>query len=459
MLTSSVLGDLYLLATVALMVWHAWACARRGRLLILDPLYAFWGGVLICYVWQPLVHFDTLVSWRGIDIVEKTLLMVLLSVLGVIIGYESRLGRGLSRFVPTLQPRLRPDRMVAAGLVLIGLGVAGYAYLVASAGGWSEWLSVGRGGTKWEDVSAYIAQLHNLLPIGIALLILHVELHGVRGPERFIAWSAAAAQWAWFVYLGTRSRTIGFALLMVAAYYLPRRRNPPLVVLPFAMAALLVLVQFQATYRSQFTNLSIFDNLDLQDVGAAAPDWLLKGSVRSGGVSTGLEFNCAAAVVELVPERVDYNFGYSHLELVTRPIPRALWPDKIYPLMRTRTPLFREGNISASPVPTAKEYLLMGPALTFVGHWYAVGGVTALLFAAIFTGAFFRGLRGIYDRRPGSEGDMIIYATLVPIGFTESAAEPLMFLFTLPFTLAPLLLIIWWCRGGSRRVVLAGEPR
>jgi len=449
MLTSSALGDVYLLAIVALIAWHARACARRGRLFILDPLNAFWAGVLVCYVWQPVIHHDTLVSWRGIEVVEKTLLMAVLAVLGVIIGYESRLGRGLVGFIPAMYPRLRPDRMAAASLALIGFGVAGYAYLVATAGGWSAWLSVGRGGTNWEEVSGYLAQLHSLLPVGVGLWLFHVELHGVRGPKRLIAWFAGAAQWSWFIYLGTRSRTIVFALLMLAAYFLPRRRNPPLLLVPIAMAALLVLVQFQGAYRSHFTDLTIFGNLDLQEVRAAAPDWFLKGSTRPGDVSTGMEFNCAAAAVEVVPDRVDYNFGYPHLELVTRPIPRALWPDKIYPALRAYTPLLREGNISATPIRTAKEYLLGGPAFTFVGHWYAVGGVVAVVLAAVLTGALFRGLRGVYDRRPDSEGDMVLYATLIPIGFGESASEPLMFLFTLPFTLFPLLLVLHLCRDGA----------
>ena len=43
MLTSSLIADAYLFGIVALITWHAWACARRGRMLVLDPLNAFWG--------------------------------------------------------------------------------------------------------------------------------------------------------------------------------------------------------------------------------------------------------------------------------------------------------------------------------------------------------------------------------------------------------------------------------
>ncbi len=458
MLTSSLLADLLLLAMVLAMGLHARACARRGQWFLLDPLNAFWAGALVCYVWQPIAHFDTLVSWRGGEVVETTLLMVLVSVVGLVVGYESRMGHRVGRSIPAMPARLRFDRLVLAALVLIALGIVGWGIFVASAGSWSEWISVGRGGTRMENLSsAYVAQLHSLLPVGVGLLLFSVEFHGVRGGWRMATWLVAGTQWLWFIYLGSRSRTIFFALLMLAAYFLPKRRNPPVWTIPVMAAAMVVLVQFQTTYRGKFTNLSIWGNLDYEEVKESAPQWLVSGASRSG-VSAGVEFNCAAAVVELVPEVVDYNYGYTHLELFTRPIPRALWPDKIYPMYRAYTPLFREARLSTTVIPSAKEYLLMGPSFTFVGHWYSVGGPIALVIAAILTGVMFRGIRSIYDRQPGNEGDIVLYASLVPLGFGEAAGEPLFFLFTLPFTLGPLLLVLWFCRAPAPSVTTSSPP-
>lgn len=445
MLTSSLIADAYLFGIVALITWHAWACARRGRMLVLDPLNAFWGGVLICYVWQPYSHFETVVSWRGLDVVENTLLMCLLAVAGLIGGYESRVGTRLTRYIPSLPPQLNSRRMAVTALILIGLGLAGYGYLVATAGSLSAWLAVGRGGTKWENLSGYVTEFHNLLPLGIGLLLFRAEFHRVSRSDKVIAWSLGATQWLWFVYLGTRSRTIAFALVMLAAYLLPRRRNPPLVALPLMAAGMLVVVQFQAAYRNQFTNLSIVGNLDMAEVQRSAPEWIVSGASRSD-VGPGLEFNCAAAVVELVPSVVDYNYGYTHLDLLTRAIPRSLWPDKIYPTYQAYTPIFRAARLSTTVIPTAKEYLLMGPSLTFVGHWYSVGGVIAVIVASILTGMGLRAVRGIYDRDPGNESDMVLFATLLPFAFNECSGEPLFFVFSLPFSLGPLLLMMWFCR-------------
>lgn len=442
MLTSSPLSAVYLCAIIAMMIGHAWLCARRGRFLVLDPLNTFWGGALVCYVWQPIVHFDSLVSWRGVEIIERTLLLIVLSVAGLILGYEARLGRRIALRIPAMHAQLAPNPMRLSGLGVTALGLLGYAYLVASAGSWSAWLSHGRGGTDWGSVSGYWAQLIYLLPVGLSILLFHVGFHAVAGLERILVWTSGFVYWLWIVYLGSRSMMIGFTLVLLSAYYLPRRRNPPLALAAALAAGMLVLVQFQAAYRSRFTNLTILGNLDPEEVRASSSEWLVSGSSRTSEANTGLEFNCAAAVVEIVPERVDYNFGYAHLEKLTRPIPRALWPDKIYPALRAHTPIYREGGLSATPIATSKEPLLAGPTLTFLGHWYAVGGFLAVALAAFATGALFRALRRVYDRQPGNEGDVMLYAMLFPIGFTECAAEPLIFVFTLPFPILALLLVV-----------------
>ena len=58
-------------------------------------------------------------------------------------------------------------------------------------------------------------------------------------------------------------------------------------------------------------------------------------------------------------------------------------------------------NLAAAPVPEPSALALMG----------------------VLTGAFFRAIRGLYDRGLG-EGDGILYMVLTPIGFNEAAATP-----------------------------------
>jgi hypothetical protein len=122
------------------------------------------------------------------------------------------------------------------------------------------------------------------------------------------------------------------------------------------------------------------------------------------------------AVIDLVPDRVDYNYGFGHLELLTRPIPRAWWPDKVYPQSEAHTPLLREGALSTTVVPTSRKVLLMGPSFTFVGHWYSVGGALGLLFGGVLTGVMFRMFRSIYDRDSSNEGNLLLFSTFIGVG-------------------------------------------
>jgi hypothetical protein len=164
-------------------------------------------------------------------------------------------------------------------------------------------------------------------------------------------------------------------------------------------------------------------------------------------------------VVALVPDVVDYNYGYGFLEIFTRPIPRAWWPDKIYPAAEAVQPILLNGQLSESWITTSSAPLLAGPSLTFVGHWYAVGGGIALVVASFMTGVMFRAIRTVLDREPGNEGDMLLYVLLMTIGFGEALGTPLHWVYILPFPILALSITFYFVRKrgvarneGSRQI-------
>ncbi len=203
--------------------------------------------------------------------------------------------------------------------------------------------------------------------------------------------------------------------------------------------------QFLGLYRQNFTNLSFnLDNIDLREAGAAILPAAFGGDKLSASdrMGAGIEFNVVLSVIELVPDQVPYNFGYGHLELLTRPIPRSIWPDKRYPHMESVQGVLRTGNLSGSTVKTSNQDLLAGPSFTFLGHWFYVAGPLGVLFGGILTGVLLRTIRGIHDRDPGNASDMIVFTSLIAIGLGEAAATPLLFLTSLPFQLIPLVVAL-----------------
>jgi hypothetical protein len=449
LVASSPLGSLFVLGILVLIGGHTFFLIRRGRWLALDPLNSFWGGVLAVYVLQPVQFADVLARWHAPGIMEWTLGLSLLAFTGVVVGYEATWGTAWGHSLPRMPARLNAQRLTLVALALMALGFVGYGYLIGTAGSFWEWIAVPRGGTNWAAVNGYIATLIYFLPLGIALLLFRVNLW--RTPQWMVVlvWTLQGLITLWSLYIGSRSQLIGNVLTGFGAFYLPRRRNPPVWLMAVTFLVLTITVSFMGAYRENFTNLSFnLDQMDLQEVEQRVLPEFLGGSarVKKSDVATGNDFNCVMAAVELVPAEVDFNYGECLLEFLTRPIPRALWPDKSYPHYEAFTPIYDRARLSSWVVPSARRLILAGPAFTFVGHWYAVGGPVVLIIAGVLTGCFFRMIRTVYNRSAASQGDKILYLFLMPIGFSEAAATPLFWVFSIGIFLVPLAALLYVCR-------------
>src|SRR5262249_31471966 len=163
--TSLQLGFLLVIGIVVLIVAHTVAQVRRGRWRVLDPLYAFWGGVLIVYVVQPVQYGELFVRWHAPETFALTVAWPLFGFAFVVAGYEARLGVRAGLNVPALPARLAPQRLLVAAGVLVGLGLVGYGHLIATVGDVWDWLAAPRGATEWKDVNGYIAMLTSFLPL------------------------------------------------------------------------------------------------------------------------------------------------------------------------------------------------------------------------------------------------------------------------------------------------------
>jgi hypothetical protein len=445
------LGDVLLLCIVGVMGIHALSLLRRGRLLLLDPLFAFWAGILVIYVGQPLANSRVFIEWHNQDVFISTLAWTVLGLVCVIVGYEWNLGLLIGRKLPQAPARLAAQKLSFAGFGFILLGLLGYLYLFESAGGVGAWLEVPRGGTDYDNVSAYVAQMAELLPLGMILLLFQMNFHPTPLWRKVAIWLMAALVWWWFLYLGSRSKLIAFTIAALCACYLPKRKSPPLALASAVFLGLFVVSNFQEHYRDKFTDLSLnLDQIDTREAwGNILPTYLGGDkSLQGETVAPGVEFNCVMTVVELVPAKVPYNYGYGYLEIFTRWIPRTFWPEKSYPQMEAVQGVLQEGLLSDSIVRDTG--LLMGPAFTFVGHWFYVGGPVGLIFGGLITGVLFRLIRTIHDRGRRSEGDILIYASLIGLGFTEAASTPFAWLSTMPFVLGPLALILFLCRAPAK---------
>lgn len=453
--TPSTLGAFLILALLALILGHAWVQWKSRRWMLLDPLNTFWGGVVVCYIQQPLLGADMFMSWHKDGVFEKALLATLVGLIFVVVGYELRFSSRLVRHVPLLPQRFDSDRLFQAATTVTVIGLIGHYFVISRSGGWSQFISVGRGAVDITQVQGYWPQLVYGVPAGAALLLFWAYLRPHGAITRVLVWTTAGLVWLWFLYLGSRSRVIVMTLVMLAAYYLPKRRNPPVWLSAAVFLALSIIVPFQGQYRWNFTNLSFnLDKLNAAEVKDAVLPGFLGGSkaAKRATLTVGSEFNCVMAVVELVPEQVPFNYGYGHLEIFTRVIPRAIWPGKRYPHLESVQGVMREGGLSQSAIETSSgASLLGGPALTFTGHWFYVAGWLGMVLGGLITGILLRTIRSWYDQAAGNHSALIIYPFLLPIGFMEAASTPWYWVFYQPFVVLPFILVAYFCRENASR--------
>jgi len=451
--TTSAIGDFLICAIVAFIAIHTIFQYRKGNWLLFDPLHLFWAGVLVVYVNQPASYGDTFIGWYGESVFEEALFWIFIGLIFVAIGYKHGLGSFRIRLLPGCPPQFSPQRLACAGLLMVSLAILGYFYLFASSGGVKSWLSAGRGLTTYSEYTSIVLLLTDFLPLGVLVLLFHAAFFDVTKINRYLYWFLGGLTLLWFIYLGTRSRTIMFTMMLMAVYYLPKRKNPPVWLCVLVFTFLLVTVNFQANYRGYFKDLSFnFQEIDTNEaIGISLPIFMGGNrDIQTGNVRRGSEFGCVLSVIELVPDVVPYNYGYGNLEIFTHYFPRALWPDKIYPHIESVQGVMKESNMTSTRVSGTD--LLMGPAFTFAGHWYYIFGPIGIMIGGFITGSILRLIRYIYDRNPGSEGDVILFSMLMNIGFNDAAATPMTWITTLPLTLLPVLLLFVFC-DKSRSII------
>jgi len=455
MITGSLIADSLLFLILGSLLFRIYSLKKVNRFFLFDPLMFFWVGALVIYVLEGFSNYKFYVSWFGEDTVLKVLLSVLIGIQFLHLGYRLPIGRWLANRLPEPPAHLNPNMLFVLSLGLICVGLFGWYMQIMTAGSFAAWAAVPRGGEDWAQLSGYVTLMANFLTVGISIFVLHVEMHKRRIFLKFLAWSLLLLLLLFFLYLGSRSRTIATIVIGLMAWSLPRRKSPSFIFLLPLFLGLYLVTAFQAEYRGNFKNLSFnLDQIEFSEVPSKIFPSFLTGDESQKSVSPGSEFGMTAAVIQVVPEQVPYNFGYEFLQLFTHPIPRSVWPNKPFPRGEVWSDIHAVAGTSTYWVEFVARPFLAGPSPGYIASWLYIGGLIGLLVGGIITGALLRMLRGIYDRSSANEGFVVLYMVLAPIGFGEATGHPFSWIYALPLILIPILIIL---RIVKRRIKL--KPR
>jgi hypothetical protein len=219
---------------------------------------------------------------------------------------------GAQRLSPAVSRRL-----ARAAVVLGGIGLAAYAYMLVNAGGLEGAYGRAFGGV-WAD-TGYVRDLQLLT---IAALLLLLTAHGDR--------RLSTVDWAWIVLFASpwllhgllgarRGPTFVTVAALFVGWYLQRGRRPPLVAVLTGGVVLGCLMLFLLDNRDRIYLGSHFkfEPLETSVLGAAADP------------GPGNEFVYGAGTILNADDAGEYWWGRRYLVVFfVRPIPRFLWPSK-----------------------------------------------------------------------------------------------------------------------------------
>jgi hypothetical protein len=133
------------------------------------------------------------------------------------------------------------------------------------------------------------------------------------------------------------------------------------------------------------------------------------------------------------------------LDFLTRPVPRAWWPQKIYPEGESWDRLNRVAG-TTSWINAAG--LLSGPAPSLIGKYFYIAGPVGVLLGGLWTGVFLQSIRSYVSRYTGVTG-VLLAVGCFSLGFSE-IINPLAWpFFWLPATGAGILFAALLGRKGA----------
>lgn len=257
---------------------------------------------------------------------SEMLVLALLGAVGFVIGYELALGRRLAGRLRCLC-EVDTRRVIGGATLLAGVGILAFVAFIASTGGFSTFLLLFRGTTS--ELEESIAETSFYIWEALLFLIPSVLIFFAFGLDRRRKMLLLAALGLTLLFLlrtvplGTRIALLPLLGALFVFFYIRRASRPSLISFAAVAAVALLGSAFLSDLRGRGTR------------GETVPDTVLRATKPSrlftpftSGPDTEMAPALAAAIA-VIPSDLHYTYGRTLIgDLVSRPVPRALWNDK-----------------------------------------------------------------------------------------------------------------------------------
>lgn len=382
--------DRYALGTAGLLELLLFACivtplvvrTITGSFDLFEPIVSIAATYTVYFVVGPLVRLlnnDTFFVGREFrPLYTPALIAVIVAVIAMWLGYHSPFGDQLGRKLPPRARRVPLNENSSRRLRRYG-----WTLTVASALALILW-------SRLTGISLAMFFLPALLSDagttysdgGLAYLFLTVEwlvpaflLLSISGAlrSRFSRWLYFIVVTVVYMSLGSRYRIVTLWMAAAILAYLRKGKRPGAPVIAFGVCIVLVFSAWLSSSRVFFRSGG-----DIGEVSTSIQE------VQDRSLNDTKVFEAFAALLNAVPERIDFAYADPIAYVFIQPIPRFIWPSKPYPTFLQKIAAAvdtRGAEVAGLAVPHFGEYYLAFGWLGLMAGMFLFGVVCKALWA------------------------------------------------------------------------------
>jgi hypothetical protein len=411
---------------------------------IFEPITPATAALMSMFVARPIadqvlnnyVH----VGYNIAPTFDDTLFAVLVGCIGFSLGYSGGIGASVRRLIPSpgnLFPK-RKVTSVALALAVIGLGL--FALFIFSSGGLPTLLTLlsGRSQARYNllrQTSGYLySAVYLLVPASMLFLAAWLQF----GRLRFLVCSLLSAVLILGYALGQGNRIDLLPVVagLTSVFYLSKNRRPRARNVFVLLVSLLVLSSLVREFRYSSASGGAIDRRGfLEDP--------ISGVAKTFTQDDNEMFDTMANILSVVPSQLGFRPAGVVTDLVTRILPRPLFPDK---------PPETNDRLIMTLWPWHYRLSRASSASSLFGEFYLYGGLIGVGFGALAIGALFSGVWRWYRANAANPNAILIYAfvpALVIILLRGTIPDTMS---RMCFTVFPLVLgQLLWCKASRRK--------
>jgi hypothetical protein len=390
-----------------LFLWHNY---YKNGFDITQPIYYYLIAYIGLYSLQAWGLIDVASNYYGEELLLKSLLLAIVGLVVFYLGYASHLSLNIARSIPTPTPTpLTEHGLINLALFWILIGIIGQVVFIDKSGGAEVYFSVARGLGAYKENTAYLYLLKWVIFPGLVIGFVALASGYVARWKKLFLYLTGIGFWLFQVISGQRSGVIIVGILLLACYYLPKKRKIPVgsalfvFLIVFYVTGLICLFRGEIFWGSSFQGVKTYFNNPFEKQFKD----LSRGYVGAGGDKNAptREFLMYLNFVNILPDKVEYAYGRLYADYLFNWIPIKIWPNRIS--------LFQEYKAQLSHgIPFSTR----GAVFTILGEYYLNLGIPGIILGCYVTGLLLGILFQWKFLHPNNPGVLIVFLSFFQIG-------------------------------------------